>query len=171
MKSIYLLIFSMSVSQESIFKLDTLISNLNQPWGIEFLDAKNILITEKSGQLIRYDFKNKTHIAGLPKIDDTSQGGLLDIKKHPNYFNNNIIYFTATSDKDGKIGTSLYKAILAKDSLMSVKMLFHAKIESQELVFMLEVGLLLIKVALFLFQQVMVVIPLPHRIFQIIMVQ
>ena len=64
------------------FELKEIASNLNSPWGMTFLDDKNILITEKSGKILKININNgsKTEIKHELNVHTTTrQGGLLDI--------------------------------------------------------------------------------------------
>ena len=64
----------------------TYIAEFNEPWAIEQLDDQSILVTEKSGQTWRVDDAgNKTPIRGVPNVAYGGQGGLGDIKRHPNF--------------------------------------------------------------------------------------
>ena len=64
---------------------ETIISNLNHPWGLAFLSEEEILITERNGDLkFLKSAKLKTIELDL-EINSKGQGGLLDIKLSPNY--------------------------------------------------------------------------------------
>ena len=67
---------------------EVVVSGLYIPWGFVFLPDNSILVTEKSGKLIHFKDGEKTYINGLPNIEALGQGGLLDIKLHPNYKTN-----------------------------------------------------------------------------------
>ena len=70
-------------------KLQELIKGLKNPWSLSFITDENILITEKSGNLLKINLANKkinklTH--NLNILED-GQGGLLEV-----LFDNNEIY-------------------------------------------------------------------------------
>ena len=57
-------------------KLEEIIKGLNNPWSLSFMDDNNILITEKSGNLLKINLKNKkidklTH--NLKILEDTDE--------------------------------------------------------------------------------------------------
>lgn len=81
--------------QEPYPFISTPIAEFNQPWATEFLPDGRILVTEKEGtiQLVTQDGK-KTAISGAPKVAVTAQGGLGDIKLHPNFASNNLVYIS-----------------------------------------------------------------------------
>ena len=62
-------------------KLEEVIKGLNNPWSLSFMTDSNILITEKSGSLLKINLTNKkinklTH--NLNILED-GQGGLLEV--------------------------------------------------------------------------------------------
>lgn len=105
-----------------------IVSNLSIPWGFTFLPDNSILITEKEGKLIHYKNGNKTEISGLPEIYVRGQGGLLDIKLHPNYKDNGWLYFTyASPEGDHKGGnTALMRAKIKNNTLINKELLYKA---------------------------------------------
>jgi glucose/arabinose dehydrogenase len=106
-------------------KLDTLITGLNQPWGIELVDDK-ILITEKSGILYSWDGKELTRVNGLPQFVSLGQGGLLDVCKHPLFETNRLIYFCGSTGSLSAASTTLYRGKLNENELTEVEKLFQA---------------------------------------------
>lgn len=108
-------------------QLDTLITGLNRPWGIEFIEGNQILITERTGKLFLWNGSDLQTISGLPtEIKATGQGGLLDVRKHPNYETNKLIYFCGSAGSSSAISTTLYRGELNNTSLTKVEKLFEA---------------------------------------------
>jgi len=68
-------------------------------WGMDFLPNEDLIFGEKRGKLYLKTAQNNTitELSGLPAIDAGGQGGLLDIKTHPNYIKNGWIYMSYTS--------------------------------------------------------------------------
>jgi len=61
-------------------KLETLVINLDRPWGMTILPDQSLLITERTGQLRHWQQgKISAPIRGLPEVYDAGQGGLLDV--------------------------------------------------------------------------------------------
>jgi len=84
-------------SQDNSLHL-THIAEFNEPWAIEQLGDQSILVTEKSGQMWRVDDAgHKTQIQGVPNVAYGGQGGLGDIKLHPDFVENRLIYFSANA--------------------------------------------------------------------------
>lgn len=94
-----------------------LTDNLKKPWGILPLPDGRMLITQKEGTLVIADASGNlsSEITGLPKVNDSGQGGLLDIALDPNYSQNRMLYWTFSENiKQGNL-TSVAKGRLAKD--------------------------------------------------------
>ena len=82
---------------------ELIVDGLTIPWAMAFLPDKSLLITEKSGMLYHFTEGEKIEIEGLPDILMRGQGGLMDIVLHPNYAENNWIYFSYISTQgDGE---------------------------------------------------------------------
>ncbi len=114
-------------------KYEIIVSNLDIPWGFTFLPDNSILITEKEGELIHFKNGKKTIITGMPEVTLRGQGGLMDIELHPNFKENNRIYFTyASSEGEGKgANTTLMSAVLINNKLINKKVLYKANPNSR----------------------------------------
>ncbi|KJD34787.1 hypothetical protein PK35_00930 [Tamlana nanhaiensis] len=110
------------------YSTEVIVQDLYIPWGMAFLPDGSILITEKSGELIHFKNGNKTSIEGLPEVYVRGQGGLMDIKLHPDYANNGWIYFTYSSPEGEQNGghTALMRAKLRGDTLIEKQLLYKA---------------------------------------------
>ena len=105
-------------------KLEEIIKNLNNPWSLSFITEEDILITEKSGSLLKINLINKkinkfTH--NLNILED-GQGGLLEV-----LYKNNKIYVSYTENRGGgKSSTSVARASIKKKNL-NFKNIFRAE--------------------------------------------
>jgi glucose/arabinose dehydrogenase len=110
------------------YTYETVVDGIEIPWGMAFISADDLLVTEKSGTLFRVQNGMKTAVEGLPEIYVRGQGGLLDVALHPEFSNNNIIYFTASSNIEGDEGgnTALYRAALNGMQVEQVELLYKA---------------------------------------------
>ena len=96
-------------------KLEELIKDLKNPWSLSFITDENILITEKSGNLLKINLTNKkikklTH--NLNILED-GQGGLLEV-----LFKNDEIYVSYSENRGGgKSSTSVAKALIRDNDL------------------------------------------------------
>lgn len=105
-------------TDDYILKVEKLVSEgLNTPWGIEFVDARRALITERTGGL-RWMVNGKLDaqpITGLPKTyAQNKTGGLMDLALDPHYDRNGWIYlaFSQTDDNpDDKEARGMTKVV------------------------------------------------------------
>ena len=105
-------------------KLEEVIKNLNNPWSLSFMTHKDVLVTEKSGNLLKINLSNKkidkfTH--NLNILED-GQGGLLEV-----LFENNEIFVSYSENRgSGKSSTSVAKAQIKSNNL-NFKNIFRAE--------------------------------------------
>lgn len=91
------------------------VGQFNEPWAMTFLPDGKLLITEKAGVLVLFDTKtgSKTLVDGVPEVVYAGQGGLGDVILHPNFTDNNWIYFSyAERNNAGKQGAAVARAKL-----------------------------------------------------------
>ena len=87
----------------------------NEPWAMTFLPEGRLLITEKPGVLVLFDTDTgaKTFIDGVPDVAYAGQGGLGDVILHPNFAENDWVYFSyAERNNAGKQGAVVARAKL-----------------------------------------------------------
>lgn len=86
---------------EKTVSFELVLDGLQNPWGFVFLPNGEMLITEKSGEILRVKggaILDK-NVKGGPESKRQGQGGLLDIALHPDFENNGWVYFTFASDE------------------------------------------------------------------------
>ena len=105
--------------------LRRLVSGLQNPWALDFLPTGEILITERSGNLVLIDGKQTHTITGLPPLSAGGQGGLLDILVDPDFEKNRIIYLTYAVTGPGGRGTAAARAQLDGYRLSDVRVLWE----------------------------------------------
>ena len=89
-------------------KLNQIISGLDRPWSLTFKNQNEILITEKSGQILSMNLKNNkiNKINHNLKILEDGQGGLLEILYH-----NSVVFVSYAENRgNGKSSTSVASA-------------------------------------------------------------
>ncbi len=108
------------------YTYEVIVPDLTNPWGLDVLPDGSMLITEKSGELIHFKDGEKTMIGNVPKVSSRGQGGLLDIRLHPDYPNNGWIYFTYSSPEGEEEGamTALMRAKLVDGALVENELLY-----------------------------------------------
>jgi glucose/arabinose dehydrogenase len=104
-------------TQHHAVRVVTVTEGLERPWGLAFLPDGRMLVTERPGRLrvVGKDGKlDPTPVAGLPRVDAQTQGGLMDVVLHPQYGANGWIYWTyAQRDAAGNNGTEVARGKLA----------------------------------------------------------
>ncbi len=119
-----------SYTTESIsLSLEPIIRDLDKPWGMAQLHNGNILIAEHSGSLLIFDGEKTRNINGLPTIKQHGQGGLMDIKLHPTFNTNRLIYLSYTKPHPNQRGlytTAIGKGELRQDSIIQFEEIFEA---------------------------------------------
>lgn len=110
------------------YTAETVVDGLEIPWGLEFLSNGDLLIAERNGNLSRFTAdKELIKITGLPPIWVAGQGGLMDVKKHPDYNKNGYLYFAYSyyNEKNKSEGnTAIIRAKLNGDSLTAIETIF-----------------------------------------------
>lgn len=97
--------------------------------GMDFVSPTQIIFTKRSGKLYLFDLKTQgiKEVSGGPKVLHQGQGGLLDVRLHPNFESNSWVYLSY-SDPDPKgYTTQIARAKLKKNQLSDLKVLFTAK--------------------------------------------
>lgn len=113
---------------ESNYEMELIFEDENIIWSIEFFEDNSILATVKSGSLFHYTNGEKIQISGLPEIYLRGQGGLMDIVLHPDFKENNWLYFSYASEDAGEKGgnTTISRAKLINNNLVDLEVLYKA---------------------------------------------
>ena len=116
-------------SADQPFDLEKVVDGLDIPWGIEFLSNDELLIAEKSGELIHVKNGEKIKVNGVPEVKKRGQGGLMDLELHPDYENNGWIYYSFSKinpEDDNEATTAIYRAKLVNNTLTAQEEIFVA---------------------------------------------
>ncbi|MFZ9504075.1 MAG: PQQ-dependent sugar dehydrogenase [Cyclobacteriaceae bacterium] len=117
-------------SEKQRFGIDTITTELINPWGMAFLPDGRILVTERSGSIrvIQNGEMQESPLEGVPAVFAEGQGGLMEIKLHPDYENNGWIYLTYSKPgPDTTSSTTLARAKIEGNRLIELTELFNAK--------------------------------------------
>lgn len=127
MKFFLLFLISLSVHAKD-FKAETVIKRDDVIWGFDFLPDGKVIFTERGGVMGVLDPKTKTAytLKNVPKVHSAGQGGLLDVRVHPDFAKNNLIFFTFSEPVGEQSTTALAKAELKGAELINVKKVFTA---------------------------------------------
>src|SRR5688500_9470162 len=112
------------------YRVVTVVDGLVQPWSIAFLPGGDILITERPGRLriVRQGKLLPQPVDGVPKVFQSSQGGLLEVMPHPNFTANRLIYlsYSKPGADDSQARTALIRGRFDNDRLTGVQEIFEA---------------------------------------------
>ena len=114
-------------SERHKFGYDIITDELHYPWGLAFLPDGRMLVTEKPGHLRLIQADGQLHpdpVDGLPKIRQHGQGGLLGIAVHPQFAQNQRVYFSYAEENQNGIGTAVAYGQLKGHRLHDVKVIF-----------------------------------------------
>jgi aldose sugar dehydrogenase len=87
--------------EEPQISYNTLLTGYEIIWGMDFLPNGDLIFGEKRGKLYRKSNGTVTEIAGFPTVLASGQGGLLDIRVHPDYAANGWIYSSYSATNPG----------------------------------------------------------------------
>ncbi len=106
------------------FKLEKIVSGLERPWSLSFIDKNNLFITEKPGRIKHINLQEKkiSSVNHNLNILEDGQGGLLDI-----LYKNNIIFVSYSENR--RLGTSSTSVARAKFDIknLNFKNIFQAE--------------------------------------------
>lgn len=126
----FISIIFFSITTQSSYKFETVLTNLDDAWSFEFLTEEKILFTEMPGKLKIASLidKSTTEIKNVPSVQYASQGGLSEVVLDPNFENNNVIYLSySAKDENNKSTLFLLSAELRNNTLINNKVIFQAK--------------------------------------------
>ncbi len=110
-------------------RLVTVADGLAYPYSMVFLPGGNMLFTEMGGQLrmIRDGVLQEEPIPGIPEVFHTGASkGLMDIALHPNFAENNLVYFTYDKEGEDGVTEALARGVFNGSELTGVEDVFIA---------------------------------------------
>lgn len=90
-------------------------SKLENPWGIAVMPDGRFLITQKYGTMVILQANgtlSKT-ITGLPKVDPSGQGGLLDVTLAPDFAKSRMVYWAYSEPQEKGVLLAIAKGKLS----------------------------------------------------------
>lgn len=111
-----------------VLKVDVITKGLSHPWGMEQLPDGGWLVTERPGRMrvVAPDGALSDPIGGLPEIDVTGQGGLLDVLLAEDFARSRRLWFSYAAPAKGGNHTAVATATLSADrtTLEDVRQIF-----------------------------------------------
>ncbi|MDC6386988.1 PQQ-dependent sugar dehydrogenase [Muricauda sp. SK9] len=103
------------VTTETTYTVTVFASGLSNPWGMAHLPDGRILVTEKAGtmRLVSTSGTVSSPITGIPAVNSSGQGGLLDVAVDPNFQENRMIYWSFSQNGPGGTATAVAKGRLS----------------------------------------------------------
>ena len=107
----------------------TLVNDLREPWGMDFLPDGRLLLTEKAGTLSIFSPQDwqRQQITNVPVAAEAGQGGLMDVLVHPDFADNGWLYLSYAVELDGLYTTRVSRLRLAGYELVDQVDLFTAR--------------------------------------------
>lgn len=129
--TIFFVLFFLIGHSSASYKFEKILDGQGVIWGMTFMED-NILFTEREGKVKLFNLKNKTlsELKGAPKVLSEGQGGLLDVKKDPDFNENKFIYFTYSKKMGDQGTTALARGVFSDKKIADLKDLFVAKGEA-----------------------------------------
>lgn len=113
------------------YRAEVLTDRLEIPWGIEFLPNGDLLIAERKGVLSRLTKGGELiQIDGLPEIKVIGQGGLMDLRLHPDYAQNGWLYISFSYPAEGNeraSNTQIIRCRLDGNRLTDIQNIYKGK--------------------------------------------
>lgn len=115
--------------ENETLKIEKVLETNDVIWGIDFLDEneEEIVFSKRDGKIILYNTKTKSMVTlkGVPQVNNSSQGGMLDVlydRKNQN------LYLTYSCPVNREVTTCLFKAkIDKKNNALNGEKIFEAK--------------------------------------------
>jgi glucose/arabinose dehydrogenase len=111
-------------------RVSVFVRGLANPWSLAFLPSGDILVTENRGnlRLIRNGQLVPEPIAGVPEVQTGFLSGLLDVKLHPEYAENRLVYLTYDKpNPDGPAVLAVARGVFDGRALNNVEDIFLAE--------------------------------------------
>jgi glucose/arabinose dehydrogenase len=113
------------------FDVVVLARGLEHPWAVEPLPGGDLLVTERPGRMRIVSAAGDVGppIAGLPRVQSTRQGGLLDVALGPAFDSDRTVFWSFTEPREGGNGTSVARGVLSADGgrLDDVRVIFRSR--------------------------------------------
>lgn len=105
------------VVTETEYSVGVFAEGLNSPWGMTNLPDGRILVTEKNGsmRIVSQSGALSNTITGIPEVNSSGQGGLLDVAVDPDFTENRMVYWSFSQNGDGGTATAVAKGRLSDD--------------------------------------------------------
>jgi aldose sugar dehydrogenase len=114
-------------STEGVVRAETVARGLENPWALEFLPDGRILVTERPGRLRIVDRSGRVSapLGGVPEVQASGQGGLLDVALDPGFAKNQVVYISYAEPGEGGAGTAVARGRLGEGRLEDLRVIYR----------------------------------------------
>lgn len=111
------------------FDFETIVSGVDHPTSLIFLDGTTALLTERNGGLryLRNGTLDPTGVRGVPEVLVAGQAGLFDVLKDPQFEQNHTIYLSYAQGGRHSNTLKIARAKLSEYELVDLKVIFEGK--------------------------------------------
>ena len=114
----------LTIEQSSLQDIEVVVQKLDIPWEIVFLPNGDLLVTERSGKLLKIGSETKV-IKEIEGVKHIGEGGLLGLTLHPNFSVNNFIYLYSTTQDSNGITNRVERYRFSNDTLSERKVVLE----------------------------------------------
>lgn len=110
------------------YRMETLVENPNEMWGVSFLPSGHYIVTEFKGPVrgMNADGTLRDPIAGTPEVVQKGQGGMLDVAVHPEYAKNGWVYLAYSDGQNGESMTSVVRGRIRENRWVDEEVVYRA---------------------------------------------
>ncbi|MDC0197897.1 PQQ-dependent sugar dehydrogenase [Candidatus Thioglobus sp.] len=120
---IFIFTFISFTAKADNIKIEHIGPTLKNPWGMDFINDRELLVTEKRGRIFHINISDGSsfEIHNVPKVASTMQGGLLDI-----IHNDGTIFYCYSKDTSEGTVLAIDRAVIVDDKLEKQKTIFES---------------------------------------------
>ena len=106
--------------------ISTVLTGYEIIWGFDFLPNGDMIFTEKRGKIYRSTGGAVTELTGFPSVRSSGQGGLMDVRVHPDYASNGWVYACyADNATNGSGELRVIRFKIAGNAVQSIETVFQ----------------------------------------------
>ena len=120
---IFIFIFISFTAKADNIKIEQIGPMLKNPWGMDFINERELLVTEKRGRIFHINILDgsSSEIHNVPKVASTMQGGLLDI-----IYNDGTVFYCYSKDTSEGTVLAIDRAVIVDGKLEKRKTIFES---------------------------------------------
>ncbi|MBT2571798.1 PQQ-dependent sugar dehydrogenase [Planococcus sp. ISL-110] len=121
-----------AVVTETELDVEVIVDGLGVSWGMAEFEPNRLLVTQRdSAELLIVNLDEgavSNPIEGTPEVNNSGQGGLLDVTIAPDFDESRLVFLTFSQDIEGGTVTAVGKGVLSEDeaSLEDFEVIFQA---------------------------------------------